>query len=133
MSRAGRPCSPGSPSRQQRRVDPGKRLQGGKSRVDQSSEVVSRYLSLACPNGAASRRLSCVVSALGYEAVGITHSLPSTEHVDTCWWQKRGELRHRGVQDRIKALKAVASHEGPIVLPVLTQYITKRSTFNRII
>lgn len=75
MSRrwAGRPCSPGSPSRQQRRVDPGKRLQGARSpgdhRIDQSSEVVSRYLSLAWASGAASRRLSCVVSALGYEAV----------------------------------------------------------------
>lgn len=82
MSRrwAGRPCSPGSPSRQQRRVDPGKRLQGARSpgdhRVDQSSEVVSRYLSLALASGAASARLSCVVSALGYEAVGVTHSLP---------------------------------------------------------
>lgn len=71
MSRrwTGRPCSPGSPSRQQRRVDPGKRLQGARSpgdhRVDQSSEVVSRYLSLAWTSGAASRRLSCVVSALG--------------------------------------------------------------------
>lgn len=111
MSRrwAGRPCSPGSPSRQQRRADPGKRLQGARSpgdhRVDQSSEVVSRYLSLAWASGAASRRLSCVVSALGYEAVGITHSLlprrcrqplvAKTWRTQTC------------VQDRIKALKAL--------------------------
>lgn len=68
---------------------------------------MSRYLSLAWASGAASHRLSCVVSALGYEAVGIAHSLPSTEHVGTSWWQKRGELRHGGVQDRIKALKAL--------------------------
>lgn len=85
MSRrwAGRPCSPGSPSRQQRRADPGKRLQGARSpgdhRVDQSSEVVSRYLSLAWASGAASRRLSCVVSALGYEAGGHHALSASTE------------------------------------------------------
>lgn len=66
----------------------------GDHRVDQSSEVVSRYLSLAWASGAASRRLSCVVSALGYEAVGIAHSLLATEHVGTPWSQKRGELRH---------------------------------------
>lgn len=106
-----RPCRPVHLRRQQRRGHPGKRLQGDRSpgdhRVDQSSEVGSRYLSLAWASGAASRRLSCVVSALGYEAVGITHSLPSTEHVGTSWWQKRNELRHRGVQDRIEALKAL--------------------------
>lgn len=106
-----RPCSPGSPSAAATAWRSWKAPEGGRSpgdhRVDQSSEVVSRYLSLASASGAASRRLSCSVSAFGYEAVGITHSLPSMEHVGTSWWQKRGELRHRGVQDLIKALKAL--------------------------
>lgn len=71
---------------------------------------MSRYLSLAWASGAASRRLSCVVSAPGYEAVGITHSLPSTEHVGTCWWQNVANSEHMCAGPD-KGPEGIASHE----------------------
>lgn len=105
-----RPCSPGSPSAAAtawRSWKAPARRSGDDPASTRAVRSCRAILSLAWASGAASRRLSCVVSALGLGAVGITHSLPSMEHVGTSWWQKRGELRHRGGQDRIEALKAL--------------------------
>lgn len=88
---------------------------------------MSRYLSLAWASGAASHRLSCVVSALGYEGCG--HRALAALHgacrhllVAKTW---RTQTPRCAGPD--KGPEGIASHEGPIVPPVLTQYITKRS------
>lgn len=104
---------------------------GRRSASTRAARSCRAVLTLTC--GLAARRhagFSSVVSALscGHHALS-----GLTEHVATSGRAKTWPRQTPRCAGPNKDTERIASHEGPIVLPVLTQYIAKRSAFNRII